>query len=152
MSRGPGPDERMLPPESVAGAPFWAASRDRRLVLPWCVPCDAPHWYPRGFCPTCLGDEIEWRPSSGTGHVYAVSVQPKAPLPTVGGTPPYAVALVDLDDGVRMLLRVEADPDADADADADAEVAAAAVAIGDPVTVGWTPLSDGRHLPVARPA
>lgn len=132
-------EDRMLPPESPAGAPFWAASRERRLLLPWCDGCGRPHWYPRGFCPHCLGDAIEWREASGAGRVYAVSVQPKAAFPGVGGDPPYAVALVDLDEGVRMMLRVVAgDP--------------WSVAIDDPVTVGWEPLSDGRHLPVAEPA
>ncbi|NLV55490.1 MAG: DNA-binding protein [Acidimicrobiales bacterium] len=131
--------DRMLPPESPAGAPFWAASRERRLLLPWCVPCGAAHWYPRGFCPVCLGDEIEWRPASGGGRVHAVSVQPKVPFPGVGGEPPYAVALVDLDEGVRMMLRVVADD-------------AWSVAVDDAVSIGWEPLSDGRHLPVALPS
>lgn len=129
------PPERMLPPESHAGAPFWAASRERRLVLPWCARCDAPHWYPRGFCPTCLSEELEWRPSDGAGVVAAVSVQPKPAQPGPTDRAPYAVALVDLDDGVRMMLGVAADDPW-------------AVSIGDRIIVGWEPLSDGRHIPV----
>jgi uncharacterized OB-fold protein len=128
--------ERPLPPESPAGAPFWAATRDERLVLPWCASCEVAHWYPRGFCPTCLGPDIEWRPSEGRGVVHAVSVQPKAAHPSLADRLPYAVALVDLDDGVRMLMAVAAeDP--------------WAVRIGDAVTLGWEPLADGRNLPVA---
>lgn len=131
--------ERPLPPESPAGAPFWEASREQRLVLPWCGECGRPHWYPRGFCPHCLSEDLEWRPSEGRGTVHAVSVQPKPSLPALAERAPYAVALVDLDDGVRMLLQVHgaADP--------------WAVAVGDPVSVGWEPLADGRHLPTAEP-
>lgn len=128
--------ERNLPPQSEAGAPFWDATREQRLVLPWCPACEAPHWYPRGFCPTCLSEELEWRPSDGVGTVAAASVQPKPTERALGGRVPYAVALVDLDDGVRMLLQVEADDPW-------------AVAVGDRVTVGWDPLPDGRHLPTA---
>jgi len=139
VSAEPGP-ERPLPPESPAGAPFWAASRDRRLVLPWCRACEAPHWYPRGFCPRCLGEDLEWRPSPGAGEVHAVSVQPQAAHPGLAGRAPYAVALVALDEGVRMLLQVHGPTDP------------WAVAVGDRVVVGWEPLPDGRHLPTAEPA
>ena len=60
--------QRPLPPESLGGAPFWAATREKRLVLPWCPACDAPHWYPRGFCPTCLSEDLDWREASGEAH------------------------------------------------------------------------------------
>jgi uncharacterized OB-fold protein len=131
--------ERFAPPESDAGAPFWAASRDQVLRLPWCTACGKPHWYPRGFCPLCLAEDIEWRPASGGGVVYAVSVQPKSMLPGLSARVPYAVAIVDLDEGVRMMLSMDVDDPW-------------SVAVGDRVVVGWDPLSDGRHLPVARPA
>jgi len=127
--------DRPLPPESPAGAPFWEATREQRLVLPWCPACEAPHWYPRGFCPTCLSPEIEWRPASGRGVVYSVSVQPKAAHPGLADRVPYAVVLVDLAEGVRMLLMAAADDPW-------------AVRIGDEVALGWEPLPDGRHLPV----
>lgn len=129
--------EPFLPPESDAGAPFWAASRDQRLVLPWCTDCGRPHWYPRGFCPSCLSEAIEWRDATGDGTVHAVSVQPKPSRPELADRAPYAVVLVDLAEGVRMLLQARgvADP--------------TTVAIGDTVTLGWEALPDGRHLPTA---
>lgn len=132
--------ERPLPPESAAGRPFWDATRERRLVLPWCSDCQAPHWYPRGFCPRCLGSDLEWRPSAGGGVVHAVSVQPRPPHPGLGDRVPYAVVLADLDDGVRMMLAVEGGDHPDP----------WAVRIDDRLTVGWEPLADGRHLPMAR--
>ena len=107
------------------------------VTLPWFPVCEVLHWYPRGFCPTCLGPELEWRPSDGRGAVHAVSVQPKAMHPGLADRAPYAVALVDLDDGVRMMLQVAPGVDP------------WSVAVGDPVTVGWEPLPDGRHLPTA---
>jgi uncharacterized OB-fold protein len=128
---------RFQPPASVAGAPFWDASRERRLVLPWCTDCGRPHWYPRGFCPSCLSDAVEWRDAAGEGVVHAVSVQPKTSGAVPGERAPYAVVLVDLAEGVRMMLQVA--PPADP----------WAVRIGDPVTIGWEPLDDGRHLPTA---
>ena len=101
--------------------------------------CEVPHWYPRGFCPTCLGPELEWRPSDGRGAVHAVSVQPRPPHPGLADRVPYAVVLADLDDGVRMMLAVAAEGAADP----------WSVCIDDRLTVGWEPLPDGRHLPIA---
>ena len=43
------------PPVSPAAAPFWDATRNHEFVLPWCVECAQPMWYPRDVCPRCLG-------------------------------------------------------------------------------------------------
>lgn len=87
------------------------------------------------MCPDCLGTEVEWRTASGDGVVHAVSVQHRPAHPKLADRVPYAVALVDLAEGVRMLSEVVGCPADD-------------VTIGQPVRVTWEPLSDGRHLPV----
>ncbi len=126
---------RFEPPMSTAGAPFWAATREQRLVLPWCVSCHRPHWFPREVCPHCWRPGIEWRPSDGLGTVYAASTMPKPAMPMLADRVPYVVALVELDDGVRMMTNIVGmDPDS--------------VTVGRAVQVGWEALSDGRHLPV----
>lgn len=127
------------PPIGDDAGPYWEATRHQALVLPWCTACDRPHWFPRESCPWCLTATIEWRPASGTGEVYAASVQHRTgPMrdPEAG---PYAVALVDLAEGVRVMTNVVGtDP--------------TAVTVGMAVEVSWEPLSDGRHLPFFRPA
>ncbi len=130
---------RFEPPMSPAGEPFWAASRERRLVLPWCTICEQPHWFPREVCPHCWRPDIEWRPSEGRGRVYAASVMPKPAMPMLASRVPYVVALVDLADGVRMMTNI-------------VDVKPASVIVGMAVAIGWEPLSDGRHLPIFSPA
>lgn len=130
--------ERFRPPTSPASEPFWEATRGRRLVIQWCIPCERPIHFPREACPACLGTDLEFRTASGRATVYAVSVMPKAANPSMAGRGPYAVALVQLDEGVRLLTNViTPDP--------------YAVQVGDAVTVAWEPLGDGRHLPVFVP-
>ncbi len=129
---------RFEPPESHEAEPFWAATRDRRLVLQWCRTCEAPIHYPREACPRCLGDELEFRPAAGCGIVYAVSVMPKPANPLMTGREPYAVALVDLDEGVRMMSNIVG-------------VEPGSVDVGMEVRVTWERLSDGRHLPLFEP-
>jgi uncharacterized OB-fold protein len=126
---------RPEPHASEVSAPFWDATRSEQLVLQWCVDCDRPIFYPRAMCPRCLGDELEWRPSPGTGTVYAVTVEHRPQDPRFASRAPYAIALVDLDDGIRMLTNVVGCP-------------AESVTVGMPVAVTWEPLSDGRNLPL----
>lgn len=127
--------ERLSPPISPAAEPYWEATRDRRLVIQWCAACERPIHFPREACPSCLGDDLVFRASPGTGAIYALSVMPAPANPTMKGRAPYVVALVDLDEGVRMLTNVVG-------AGADRSV------VGDRVEVAWEPLADGRHLPV----
>lgn len=129
---------RFEPPESEAGAPFWAATREERFELPWCTGCDRAHWYPREVCPHCGGRELEWRVASGRGEVYAASVQHRAGWPGLAEGVPYTVALVDLDEGVRLLSNVVGCAPED-------------VEVGMAVQVTWESLSDGRGLPVFEP-
>lgn len=124
----PGP----TPPTSELTQPFWDATEDKTLLLQWCTVCDRVVHYPREACPTCLGSALEWRASSGQGEVYAVSVQARA-------AEPYAVALVDLEEGARMMTNIVGVDDL------------YAVKVGTPVRVTWEALDDGRHLPQFEP-
>ena len=127
------------PPQSDHGAPFWDASRDERLLIPYSTETGQPFWYPREVAVDSLGGGVEWREASGRGTVYAVSVQHK---PGPGRDPaagPYAVVLVDLPEGVRIMSNVVGcEPDD--------------VTVGMEVTVTWHELSDGRKLPLFEPA
>src|SRR5207247_1661829 len=100
---GSGPVTRLEPPTTETTAPFWDATRERRFLLQWCTACEAPVFYPRDVCPRCLGTALDWREASGRGTVYAVSVQHRAANPTMSERVPYAVALVDLEEGVRIM-------------------------------------------------
>jgi hypothetical protein len=127
----------MEPVATTASEPFWEATRDKRLVIQWCLDCEQPVHFPREVCPRCLGTRLEYRPSAGTAIVHTVVVEHKVPSP-MGGDGPYAIALVDLDEGVRLMTNVVG-------------IAPADVTVGMAVQVAWEPLSDGRHLPLFEP-
>ena len=134
---------RFEPPVGVEAEAFWEATRESRLLVQWCTSCDRGVFYPRVFCPHCASgsDALEWRDASGRATVHAAVVEnrPEAAGATFSGAQPYCVALVDLEEGVRMLTNVVGCPPAD-------------VRCGMPVTVTWEPLSDGRQLPLFAPA
>jgi uncharacterized OB-fold protein len=135
IERPEGSAERLQPPVSPAAEGFWAATRERRLVLQWCTACERAIHFPREACPSCLGTELEYRAAAGTGTVYAVSTMPSPGNPGMAGRAPYPVVLVDLPEGVRMLANAVGDGALDAQ-------------VGHAVVVAWEPLADGRHLPV----
>lgn len=129
---------RLEPTASPFTATFWDATRERRFLVPWCAACGDPIWYPREMCPACGGTDLEWWRIEGRGVVHAVTVLHRPGVPVMADRVPYAVALVDLVEGVRIMSNVVArDPEA--------------VGVGDPVRLTWEPLSDGRNLPQFEP-
>lgn len=131
--------DRFEPPVSDNAKPFWDATREHRLVLQYCRADGKPVHYPREACPRCLGTDLEWRPASGRGVVYAFTVNHVPGSAKPEQQPPYVVALVDLDEGVRMMTNIVGCAPAD-------------VRVGIAVEVSWEPLSDGRALPVFAPS
>lgn len=127
---------RFEPPVGDHDEALWDATRDGVLLLPWCLDCERPHWYPRIACPWCHGRRIEPRAASGEGVVYALSVQHRPGWPGLADRVPYAVVLVDLAEGVRLTGNLVPEDDA------------GEVIVGTPVRLTWEPLSDGRQLPV----
>jgi uncharacterized protein len=127
------------PPVTEASAPFWDATRERRLVLPYSPVTGRPMWYPREVDPAAPDRPIAWREASGAGVVYAASVHHKPGPGRDPGDGPYVVALIELAEGVRMMSNVVGCPPD-------------AVEVGMPVQLTWRPLSDGRHLPQFMPA
>ncbi|MFC4670885.1 Zn-ribbon domain-containing OB-fold protein [Seohaeicola nanhaiensis] len=95
-------------------APQWQ-SEDGSLILAKCEDCGEPHYYPRVICPFCSSDNLSWITCSGRGRIYSVSVFRRA-------EPPYALAYVTLDEGIKMMTNI-------VDCDLDA------IRIDDPVAV-----------------
>ena len=69
-----------------------------------CGACGSSIFYPRAICPHCgNGDQLEWYAPSGLGTVYSTTVVRRKP--ELG--PDYNVALIDLQEGPRMMSRVQ---------------------------------------------
>lgn len=84
-------------PDAAFGA-FLEAGRFR---LQHCGACTKSVFPPRAICAHCGADALEFRDAIGTGTVYSTTVIRSSK------EPPYNVALIDLDEGARMMSRVE---------------------------------------------
>lgn len=108
----PGPrfDQPLIEDESQ---PFWDALVEGELLIKKCNACGEHHYYPRPFCPHCWSDDVAWVPASGRATVYSYSTVYVNDLPPFGPQVPYVAAVVDLEEGPRMMTRlvgVEAGP------------------------------------------
>ena len=137
---GAGAPQKPLPVADPVTRPFWESVKRGAMELQRCNACGEFIFYPRGICPHCLSDDLSWQPARGTGAVHAFTIVHRHPNPAFGGDIPYVVALIELDEGVRMLsnlIGVAADP--------------AVVTVGMPVAVVYGPVSDEGTLPKWRP-
>jgi hypothetical protein len=85
--------------------PFWEATKRGELLIQHCPQCDAYQFYPRIVCKNCLSD-VEWVVAKGTGSVYSFSVVHKVFNPEFKDKVPFIVALIELDEGPRMMTNL----------------------------------------------
>jgi uncharacterized OB-fold protein len=128
-----------IPSPSPDTAPYWAAAKEHRLELPYCPSCQQFFWFPRPFCPRCASWQIEWRGASGRGKVYTYAVQWRPQMPGFETELPYITAIVQLDEGPRLMTNL-------------VEVRYDAVACDMPVEVVFADINDEVALPKFRPA
>jgi len=94
--------ERPLPVITDDNRPFWTAARQHKLVLPACLDCERP-FYPIGpICPFCFSPRLTWLEMSGRGVISSFVVYHQAFFPWFKERLPYAVALVQLEEGPRI--------------------------------------------------
>ncbi|MCX7620354.1 MAG: Zn-ribbon domain-containing OB-fold protein [Acidimicrobiales bacterium] len=90
---------------------FWEAARRGKLLLRSCNRCGVVHYYPRPFCPECWSDEVTWIEASGRARLYTHSTVHVNDLPPFDEQVPYIAAVVDLEEGPRMMTQiVDCDP------------------------------------------
>jgi uncharacterized protein len=90
-------------------APFWAALRDRRLIVQQCDACGTLRWPFRSVCANCRGRAAAERTISGTGTIYSWTIIHHATVDTPQSLLPYCVALVALDEDPRILFPAQFD-------------------------------------------
>jgi uncharacterized protein len=128
-----------LPTPDNETRPFWDAAREERLLIQRCSRCGRHQFYPRPFCHVCWHDEVEWVEACGRATLYTWSVVHVNDLPPFPERVPYVAAVVELEEGPRMMTNI---------VDCDFGDLRA----GMPVEVTFRPTSDEFMLPLFRPA
>ena len=129
-----------LPTPDPVTKPFWDSLKAHAIQLQRCGGCGRFIYYPRAVCPSCLSDDLTWTSVSGRGVVHAFTIPHRHPILAFGGHVPFVVAMVELEEGARILSNlVEVDPTPEA------------VKVGMPVEIVYDDVTDEITLPRFRP-
>jgi uncharacterized OB-fold protein len=118
--------------------PYWAASRDKKLVIQYCKATGKYQHFPRPVSIfTGRRRDIEWREVSGKGKVFSYTITHRG-MPAFRGHEPYAIVNVTIEEGVNIITNI-------------VNCKAEDLAVGMAVKPYWHPLEDGTHLLMFQP-
>jgi uncharacterized protein len=131
---------RPLPEATPETREFWDGARRHELRIQRCRSCGKAYFFPRPFCPHCSSKDVEWFTASGRArlHTYVINHRPPPGFKDVA---PYVIAIVELEEGPRMMSNVVG-----------VEPAPEYLPVDMPLEVTWERQSDDITLPLFRPA
>lgn len=94
------------PVVNADSAPYWQGARDNKLLLQRCSDCGTLRFFPRYLCTECGSDNTGWVEATGRGTVHSFTVVHRAAFPEFQERTPYVVALIDLEEGPRMMSNI----------------------------------------------
>jgi uncharacterized protein len=128
-----------IPSPSPATQPFWDAAQEGRLIMPRCPQCGIYQFPPTLACNECGCDRMEWVPVSGRGSVFSFVVYHRVYHPAFADKVPYVVAVIELEEGPRIISNVVG-------------IAPSEVTCDMPVRVVFEAVRDGYQIPKFEPA
>jgi uncharacterized protein len=97
------PPDRPLPQPTPETLHFWEGTKAGELRLQRCSDCDGAYFPPRPFCPHCSSRNVEVFAASGRATLYSYVIHHRE---VPGFTAPYAIAVVELEEGPRMMTNI----------------------------------------------
>lgn len=133
-----GQDQRPLPDPTPETRHFWEGTRAGELRLQRCDDCRHTYFPPRPFCPKCASRKVSVFKASGQAKLHSYVIHHR---PVPGFTPPYAIAVVELAEGPRMMTNIIGCPQTPE-----------ALQLDMPLQVAFEKQSDDITLPMFKPA
>ena len=116
-------------------APFFDAAARDQLAIRRCRACSTAAAPEAETCPACAGPDLDWDVAEGDGRVVCWTVVPRAPNPAFAALVPYTFAVVELDEGPWLYMRVEHDGE---------------LTLDQPVRIAFVHSDTGESYPIAR--
>ncbi len=129
---------RALPVPTPETEHFWEGTKAGELRLQRCDECEQVYFPPRPFCSACGSRSVSVFRASGRGllHSYVINHRPAPGFET-----PYAIAVVELEEGPRMMTNI-----------VDSPQTPEALILDMPLEVVFTEMDEEISLPQFRPA
>jgi len=130
--------DRVMPTPTPETKHYWDGAKDGKLILQKCNDCSDNYFPPRPFCPKCGSRSVQEFQASGKGSLYSYVINH---LPSPGFTPPFAIAVVELEEGPRLMSNI-----------VECEQTPEALELDMPLEVTFEKLNDDITLPQFKPA
>ena len=101
--------DKAAPVPTPETQPFWDGCAAGELRIQRCMDCAKPYFYPRPVCPACSSVAVEWFTASGRATLYSYVINHR-PAPGFEPDGPYAIAVVQLEEGPRMMTNLTGIP------------------------------------------
>jgi uncharacterized OB-fold protein len=85
--------------------PYWEGLAQGELRIQRCDACLHAVFYPRSLCPHCYSEKLSWIVATGRGTIYSYTVAHQA-FGTFAADVPFVIAIIELEEGVRMMSRI----------------------------------------------
>jgi len=131
--------DRILPQPTPETRHFWEGCKVNELRLQRCTDCQHSYFPPRPFCPKCGSRDVSVYTASGKGFLYSYVINHR-PRPDLGKEP-HSIAVVELNEGPRMMTNIVGCPQTPE-----------ALQLDMPVEVTFESFSDDISLPFFQPA
>jgi len=132
--------KRPIPEPTPETREYWEGTKRGELRIQRCRDCGRAYFYPRPFCPFCSSKDVEWFTASGKGTLYSYVISHRPAYGFQDWTP-YVIAIVQLEEGPRMMSNIiGVDPKPEN------------LPIDMPVEVTFEQQSDDITIPLFRPA
>lgn len=112
----------VVPAPTEHGLPYWKSVRNHQLKFLRCEECGSWINYVKLLCPSCGSRELSWNVCSGKGKLYSYSILHRASSPAFKEKTPYVLAIVELEEGIKMMSHLINCDLAQVDVDMEVEV------------------------------
>lgn len=92
-----------LPRPNAQTQAYWDGAAAGELRYQRCAACGHVQLIPRSLCEQCQSKQLEWLVSARNGQVLTFTTVYRAPLPAFKAMVPYVIAIVDMDEGFRVM-------------------------------------------------
>lgn len=102
-------DNRPLPLLREETKAFWEGAKNHKLLIQHCNSCGQLIYFPRILCHNCLSTDVGWIETKGRGTLYSYTIIRQSSDPAFQPYVPYVYAIIELDEGVRMITNIVCD-------------------------------------------
>ena len=132
--------EKPYPNPDPVTAPYWKACNEQKLIYQMCSACNTVQPFPRAVCVSCSAhsDSLAWHDSNKKGTLTTFTLVHRGPNKAFKDDQPYLLALVDLNEGFRLMVNLRDCKESD-------------LIIGMPISIVFEKRGpEGQYIPQAR--